>query len=113
MRPATLRNSGGVTAGVRVSRARVATAHVLLLAASGLMLVAVAAALVSAQWKHEAVPFLAFCTILVLTIVKSRWVVMDFMALRGIRPKLAASLIGWPVFFALAAAAKAIAQNYA
>ncbi len=39
MRPATLRNSGGVTAGVRVSRARVATAHVLLLAASGLMLV--------------------------------------------------------------------------
>jgi nitric oxide reductase NorF protein len=80
--------------------------------ASGLMLVAVAAALISAQWKHEAVPFLAFGVILILTIVKSRWVVMDFMALRGIRPKLAASLLAWPVFFALAAAVKAIAQNY-
>lgn len=76
--------------------------------ASGLMLVAVAAALVSAQWKHEEVPFLAFGVILVLAVVKSRWVVMDFMALRGARPKLAAALVAWPAFFTLAAAAKTL-----
>ena len=76
--------------------------------ASSLMLVAVIAALISAQWKHEALPFAALGAILVLTIVKSRWVVMDFMALRGVRPRLAAALLAWPAFFALAAAAKAM-----
>lgn len=76
--------------------------------ASGLMLVAVIAALISAQWKHEALPFAALGAILVLTIVKSRWVVMDFMALRGVRPRLAAALLAWPAFFALAAATKAM-----
>jgi nitric oxide reductase NorF protein len=75
--------------------------------ASVLMLVAVAAALISAQWKHEAVPFLAFGVILVLTIVKSRWVVMDFMGLRHERPLLAAALVGWVGLFSLAAAVKA------
>jgi nitric oxide reductase NorF protein len=75
--------------------------------ASVLMLVAVAAALISAQWKHEAVPFLAFGVILVLTIVKSRWVVMDFMGLRHERPLLAGALVGWVALFSLAAAVKA------
>jgi nitric oxide reductase NorF protein len=75
--------------------------------ASVLMLVAVAAALISAQWKHEAVPFLAFGVILILTIVKSRWVVMDFMGLRHERPMLSGALVGWVGFFALAAAIKA------
>jgi len=75
--------------------------------ASVLMLVAVAAALISAQWKHEAVPFLAFGVILILTIVKSRCVVMDFMGLRHERPLLASALVGWAGLFSLAAAIKA------
>lgn len=75
--------------------------------ASGLMLVAVVAALISAQWKHEAIPFLAFGVILVLTIVKSRWVVLDFMGLRHERPVLAGALVGWAGLFSLAAAVKA------
>jgi nitric oxide reductase NorF protein len=72
-----------------------------------LMLVAVVAALIAAQWNHEALPLAAFAAILVLTIVKSRLVVMDFMGLRGVHPRLAASLIAWAAFFAIAAAAKA------
>ena len=76
--------------------------------ATVLMLVAVVAALISAQWNHEALPFAAFGVILVLMVVKSRWVVMDFMGLRGGRPGLSAALIAWPAFFALAAAAKAM-----
>jgi nitric oxide reductase NorF protein len=75
--------------------------------ASGLMMVAIAAALISAQWKHEAVPFLALGAILVLTVVKSRWVVLDFMGLRNERPVLSGALVGWVAFFALAAVTKA------
>jgi len=81
--------------------------------ASGLMLVAVASALISAQWKHEAVPFLAFGVILILTIVKSRWVVMDFMGLRHQRSVLSGALVGWVGFFALAAAIKAVLATLA
>lgn len=81
--------------------------------ASGLMLVAVASALVSAQWRHEAVPFLALGVILILTIVKSRWVVMDFMGLRHERPMLSGALVGWVGFFALAAAIKAALATFA
>jgi nitric oxide reductase NorF protein len=72
-----------------------------------LMLVAVVAALIAAQRYHEALPLAAFGVVLVLTVVKSRLVVMDFMGLRCVHPRLAASLIAWPAFFAIAAAAKA------
>ena len=75
--------------------------------ASLTMLAAVVAGLIAAQWKHEAVPYAAFGVILVLTLVKSRWVVMDFMGLRDASPRLSAALIGWVAFFTLAAAAKA------
>jgi nitric oxide reductase NorF protein len=75
--------------------------------ATVLMLIAVVGALIAAQWNHEALPFAAFGVVLVLMVVKSRWVVMDFMGLRGVRPRLSAALIAWPAFFALAAAAKA------
>lgn len=75
--------------------------------ASAVMVAAVVAALISAQWKHEAVPYAALGVILVLTLVKSRLVVMDFMGLRGSRPRLSAALVAWVAFFALAAAAKA------
>lgn len=79
----------------------------LLGSAGGIMIVAVIGALISAQWKHEAVPFAALGVILVLTVVKARWVVADFMGLRKARPGLSAALVGWVAFFALAAAAKA------
>lgn len=75
--------------------------------ATVLVLVAAVAALIAAQWNHEALPFAALGAILVLTIVKSRLVVMDFMGLRDIRPRLSSALIAWPAFFALAAATKA------
>ncbi|MDO6966879.1 cytochrome C oxidase subunit IV family protein [Rhizobium alvei] len=75
-------------------------------AASLTMLAAVSAGLIAAQWKHEAIPFAAFGVVLLLTLVKSRWVVMDFMGLRGKRPGLASALVAWVGFFALAASAK-------
>lgn len=72
------------------------------------MMLAVVAALISAQWKHEAVPLAALAVILLLTILKSRLVVLDFMELRGSRPGLSAALIAWPAFFSVAAGAKAL-----
>lgn len=81
--------------------------------AAAIMMTAVIAALISAQWKHEAVPFVALGAILVLTLVKSRWVVMDFMGLRDARPKLSGALVGWVAFFALAAATKAALAAFA
>ncbi|CAN7657102.1 cytochrome C oxidase subunit IV family protein [Rhizobium sp. LjRoot30] len=75
--------------------------------AAGLLLIAVVAALISAQWKHEAIPFAALCVVLVLTVVKSRIVVLDFMGLRGMRRGLSAALIAWPILFVVAAVAKA------
>lgn len=75
--------------------------------ASGVMLAAVLAGLIAAQWKHEAVPHLALGAILLLMLVKSRLVVMDFMGLREIRPRLSAALIAWVALFAFAVAAKA------
>jgi nitric oxide reductase NorF protein len=79
----------------------------LLGSAAGIMMIAVIAALIAAQWKHEVLPFAALGVILVLTVVKSRWVVMDFMGLRNGSPKLSAALVGWVAFFALTAAGKA------
>jgi nitric oxide reductase NorF protein len=84
----------------------------LLGSAAGIMMVAVITALISAQWKHEALPFAALGPILVLTIVKSRWVVMDFMGLRDARPKLSSALVGWVAFFAFVAATKAALAGF-
>jgi nitric oxide reductase NorF protein len=75
--------------------------------AAGIMMIAIITALISAQWKHEALPFAALGAILVLTIVKSRWVIMDFMGLRGVRPRLSSALVAWVAFFALVTAGKA------
>ncbi len=75
--------------------------------ATGLLLIAIVTALIASQWKHEAVPFVAFCVILVLTVVKARIVVLDFMGLRGPRRGLSIALIAWPLVFAIAAATKA------
>lgn len=78
-----------------------------------LVLMAVVAALVAAQWKAEQLPFVALAAILLLALLKARIVVADFMGLRGVRPKLAAALIAWPAGFALLAAAKAALQAFA
>jgi nitric oxide reductase NorF protein len=76
--------------------------------AAAVMILAIVAALISAQWKHEAVPMAALSVILLLTILKSRVVILDFMELRGSRPGLPAALVAWPTFFCLAAGAKAL-----
>ncbi|MGE6739013.1 cytochrome C oxidase subunit IV family protein [Allorhizobium pseudoryzae] len=75
--------------------------------AAVLMIVAMIAGLAAAQWKHEAVPFAILVLILVLTVVKSRWVILDFMGFRTLHPRLAVALLAWPTFFAVAAAARA------
>lgn len=80
--------------------------------ATVMILAASVAALITAQWNHEALPFVALGVVLVLMVVKSRWVVMDFMGLRGVHPRLTAALIAWPAFFALAAAAKAMLVSF-
>ena len=85
----------------------------LLGSSAGIMLIAIVAALISAQWKHEALPFAALGAILVLMLIKSRWVVMDFMGLRHQRPRLSGALVGWVAFFALAAATKAALATFA
>lgn len=78
-----------------------------------LILMAIVAALVSAQWKAEQLPFVALGVILLLALFKARIVVADFMGLGGVHPKLAAALIAWPAGFALLAAAKAALQAFA
>jgi nitric oxide reductase NorF protein len=84
----------------------------LLGSAAGIMIVAIVTALISAQWKHEALPFAALGIVLVLTLVKSRWVVLDFMGLRDARPRLSSALVGWVAFFAFAAATKAALAGF-
>ena len=84
----------------------------LLGSAAGIMMIAAITALISAQWKHEALPFVALGVILVLTVVKSRWVVMDFMGLRDAHPKLSFALVGWVVFLTFAAATKAALAGF-
>ncbi|MBL0373564.1 cytochrome C oxidase subunit IV family protein [Rhizobium sp. KVB221] len=85
----------------------------LLGSAIGLTLAACVAALIAAQWKHEAVPVAALAIILVLTVVKSRIVILDFMGLRGLRPGLSTALLVWSAFFAVATVAKAMVQLFA
>jgi nitric oxide reductase NorF protein len=78
----------------------------LLGSAAGIMMVAIVAALIAAQWKHQTMPLVAIGVILVLTVVKCRWIVRDFMGLDSLHPKLGAALVGWAALFVLATAAK-------
>ncbi|GAB1583071.1 cytochrome C oxidase subunit IV family protein [Phyllobacterium phragmitis] len=66
-----------------------------------IMLLALASAFLAAQWKQETMPVLALVVVLVLTVLKARLVILDFMHLRGHRPRLAAALLCWPAFFAI------------
>jgi nitric oxide reductase NorF protein len=78
-----------------------------------LILIALVTALIAAQWTAAALPLAAFAAILVLTLIKARIVILDFMGLRGVRPGLAAALAAWPALFLLVAAAKAAVQTFA
>lgn len=75
--------------------------------ATGIMMIAVVAALIAAQWKHEALPLAALAAVLVLALMKSRWVILDFMGLRDVSPRLSGALVGWVAFFAFAAVTRA------
>jgi len=81
----------------------------LFVAAHWVLIMGVVAALVSAQWHQEALPLVALVVVLALVVLKARLIVLDFIGLRGSRPILAAALLAWPAFFALAAAVKAAA----
>lgn len=72
-----------------------------------LFAIAGAAALVAAQWQGRSLPVAAICVVLVLTVIKARIVILDFMGLRTERPRMAAAMIAWPAFFSVLVAAKA------
>lgn len=80
--------------------------------ATVIMMVAVIAALIASQWKHEALPLAALAAVLVLALVKSRWVILDFMRLRDVSPRLSGALVGWVAFFVFTAATRAAFVAY-
>lgn len=75
--------------------------------AAGIMMVAIIATLIAAQWKHQTAPLVAMGVILVLTVVKCRWIVRDFMGLDHLHPKLSGALVGWAALFVLTTAIRA------
>ena len=70
-----------------------------------ILMMGVVSGIVSAQWKHEALPIVALAAILLLTVFKARLIILDFMHLRE-RPALAAALLAWPILFCIAVMAK-------
>jgi len=69
----------------------------------------IAAAILASQWHQEALPIVPLAVFLFLTVLKSRLIILDFMRLRGSRPVLAATLLGWPILFSIGAVFKAAA----
>ena len=76
--------------------------------ANWVIILAVIGALIAAQWKHQAIPLAIFALLLVLTVVKARLIILDFMGLRDDRPAMAVALWAWPMFFSLAALGRAL-----
>lgn len=70
----------------------------------------VVSGVISAQWKHEALPVAALVSILLLTVFKARLIILDFMHLRE-RPALAAALLAWPIVFCIAILARIAAPG--
>ena len=70
------------------------------------LIMGILGAIVTSQWHQEALPLIALIVVLVLTVLKSRLIILDFMRLRGDRPVLAAALLAWPMMLALLALAK-------
>ena len=76
--------------------------------ANWVIMLAVIGAIVAAQWKHQAVPFAILCVLLVLTVVKARLIILDFMGLRDTQPAMAVALLIWPTLFSFAALGRAL-----
>lgn len=73
-----------------------------------LVAMVLAGMLIARQIQDPAVPIVVAVALLTLAVLKARLVVLDFLGMRsGSRP-LRLGLLAWPVFFALAAAAKAL-----
>lgn len=77
-----------------------------------ILMMGVISGLISAQWKHEALPVAALVSVLLLTVFKARLIILDFMHLRGVRPGLAAALLAWPILFCIAILAKLVASGF-
>jgi len=76
--------------------------------ANWVMMLAAVGALTAAQWKHQAVPLVIVGLLLVLTVIKARLIILDFMGLRHARSATAAALLAWPSFFAIAGLGRAL-----
>lgn len=74
-----------------------------------IFLMGIAAAILASQWHDEALPFIPLAVFLFLTVLKARLIILDFMRLRGSRPVLAATLLGWPILISAGVIFKAAA----
>ncbi len=73
-----------------------------------LVLMVLAGMLLSFKVQDPAAPLVLTLALLTLAVLKARLVVLDFLGLRSGSRVLRVGLIAWPLFFALAAAAKAL-----
>lgn len=76
--------------------------------ANWVLMLGIVGALTAAQWKHEAIPLAVLAVILLLTVVKARLIILDFMGLRDAKPALATALLAWPLLFAVASLGRAV-----
>lgn len=76
------------------------------------MFLGIVGALLAAQWKHEAIPLAVLALVLLMTVIKARLIILDFMELRGERPVLATALWLWPLLFAVATLARALGKPW-
>lgn len=61
-------------------------------------------ALLASQWRHGSVPAAVLMAILFLTLIKSRLIILDFLGLREVSPRLALPLYGFMAFSSVVAA---------
>ncbi|ASQ06724.1 hypothetical protein GHK38_14320 [Sinorhizobium meliloti] len=73
-----------------------------------LVLMVLVGMLLSLKVQDPATPLVFTLALLTLAVLKARLVVLDFLGLRSGPRVLRVGLIAWPLFFALAAAAKAL-----
>lgn len=65
--------------------------------------IGIVAALLASQWKQGALPAVVLATVVLLTLVKSRLIILDFLGLRDVSPRLALPLYGFMAFSSAAA----------
>ncbi|MBB4065396.1 hypothetical protein [Gellertiella hungarica] len=56
------------------------------------------AALLASQWKEAPLPAAVLVVIVIMTLAKSRLIILDFLGLRGVSPRLALPLYGFMAF---------------